>query len=412
MIDTAELPQAKEIELRKNEVFTEEEITEYRRGCELVGLKLGEALDNTLEKGKRPTILIPSRGAIPIFLLAVDFLRKSGDHRLSGAQTDYYPAGIFEYLSDSIKDDVQGHIQPEIDVILYPFTADLSAPNEQETELDKKVRASCAAAFSDLVYGDKSSIDLQWNFFLMQKFREGQYGNFILSPAKIVESLKSIPKNEDREIILIDTVISGRAASDITGAFRDLGHKVTPILAVDSKSGVKLRKDYKSNIRNALNNEFVENFEDQLIEFPLISEDKGAALLGVSAVNFANFNDENLFHKSANGFPESYTPQSCVWMIPPRPNYIHSFHGFLERCKGGFDLGDNTQKIAWEKLSDDIREFITSRADGEEVREDMNGLLKVPAESANETASHIISLKLSPKDAAAWIREFSLKFLT
>lgn len=364
-------------------------------------MALDTAVRNIIAAGKKPTILIPSRGAVPIFLIAESILESlDPDNVLVDPQkTSYYPSNIFEYLSNG-RIGTAHPGESEVDVILYPFTADVSTEIGRETKLAETLRTSCVRAFLDITLPERStSLDLKWYFFLMSKMR--QYPGLV--PETIVGSLKSIPRGKDREFVLIDTVISGRAASNITGAFESLGQPVTAILAVDTSGDRRFRKSLKAAITRNVRWTYMGK-ESSFVEFPLISEDKGAALLGVAALNFSCFNEPGFFNRVDGQFSPDFLPQSCVWILPPPPHgevYKRAFHAFLERC-----LNNGNGQPDWAKSSHAIKSLIVQR--GSLTENEIRAMITCKKwTTARETSSHIVSIHLTRQEAEDWVRQFA-----
>lgn len=395
--------------------FSEEWIARYVEGCSEVALTLHTVVENVRSAGKKPIVLIPSRGAVPIFLIANEVLRRmdSTHTLLDPKRVSYYPRKIFEVLSqdriNKISDGQDITANPpvsEIDVVLYPFTADVSLEMNGEEWLARKLRDSCSKAVYDLVFKtDQYPEDLGWYYFLMSKLKKDSQCSPKLNPDEIVRALKDYPGAENGQIILIDTVISGRAAQDIVTSFASLGHKVAPVLAVDTTGGGHFQKVREAEINRSIAWEFIGD-QTPFIHFPLITEDKGASVLGVSAINFANFNQARFFHDNDKRFKPDFMPQSCIWTLPPGSNCEYSlstFHQFIELAtkKAGHEvLGDIADfrgrllpLIHTHAAPDDKDLRATIRTD--------NGL------TAKETASHIISLWLSEKQAQEWVKEFA-----
>ncbi len=398
-------------------VFSQREIGAYREGCEEIGLKLSEVVDKLIADGKKPTILIPSRGAIPIFLNAIDALRKGHDDGPLGdpARTHFYPDKIFQYLSSQITEEacVRNSEKPCVDVVLFPFTADVSLDpdvasatsdttklNAEAEKLAKALRTSCARSIASLLYGDRSSADLKWNFFLSSKISPEAFKTFGSSAAEVEESLAQIEVGSDREIVLIDTVLSGRAVSNISEAFQALGHPITPVFAVDSKDG-RLQARYAEKIRRSINPTYITNIDDQLARFPLITEDKGASVLGLSALNIGNFNSDKCFRDA--GFPDGFLPQSCLWLVPPQDNvsidYNDVFHEFMNLCNQGRYTGP------YAGLIDTQLRFFLGK-DGSKQPEFTESVIRAKVKSMSKTSSGIITVKIDPKTAREWVEEF------
>ena len=86
-----------------------------------------------------------------------------------------------------------------------------------------------------------------------------------------------IPKNTN--LYIVDTVISGTAATHIKKAIDEMGLNITPILLID-KNGEKLHKDKEKILR-----EWERRTGGRIIYAPrLPAEDKGVGFLGVAAV--------------------------------------------------------------------------------------------------------------------------------
>jgi len=381
----------------------------YIGGCEEIAVRLHDTIQKVLEQGKRPVILIPSRGAVPIYLLVRRFLNEveGEDCCLSDRNIHNFPEGIFSYLEGKKpKKNEEG--PGKVDVVLFPFTADVSIEPKGDERLAQLLRNSCARSVLEIVAGaDFKSYDFAWYEFLMNKLSLNERET-LLKPKSITTSLENYPKSEDPQIILIDTVISGRAANDITEAFVSVGHPVIPLLAVDSTKGGKFSRGRKAEIERTIPLEYWHE-KGHFVDFPLLTEDKGAALLGVVALNIRNFNEESFFHQVNKRFRTSFTPQSCIWTLPPRDRerFLLNFRRFLEttwQCrssatKGQIDIGDITTLRA-ESFE------LTSTHPAPSIDE-LRQMIQVPSDTeAKETKSHIVSIKLPEETAHAWINEF------
>jgi hypothetical protein len=399
--------------------FTEDNITAYVQGCENMAFVLDSAIKGVQEQGKKPTILIPSRGAVPIYIIAASFLGEIDPNHIlmDPHKTRHYPDKIFEYLSDGrIKQN--GTVESDIDVVLYPFTADVTSEGDQEV-LARQFRYSATKAYLDLISGDRKSNDLNWYFHLMSKMESSAYHDHELTPAGIVESLKGIKPDQDRQTIIIDTVISGRASSHILAAFNEQGQPAVPILAVDRSIGgdSRFRKNLKEFIKsNMAWYDYLPNLprDDAFVDFPLITEDKGASVLGVSAVNFENFNNSGFFHKLDTNIPNDFLPQSCIWALPPtgelnpprkslRDLYIGTFHGFLDRC---LPQGGQYDEEKWQRTADQIKS-LTGGSYGAVDYKLIRQMMRADRGTvAKESGSHIITVTLPENQAHTWAKEF------
>lgn len=261
---------------------------------------------------------------------------------LAPDNTRFYPPQIFGYLfGECISQEVPPPAKSLVDVILYPFTADVSGQPDDDSarKLAAQLRRSASRALLDLISGERGSLDFNWYIFLMGKT------NLHYVP----QSLEEIPTDQNRQIILVDTAVSGRAAYDITLALNELGHLPNCILAANNLGGRKLQP----NLITAISCQS----ECYLCEFPLVTEDAGAALLGVAAVNFSDFNQPGIFHKIDSRFPPGFLPQSCIWALPPPPLhqiYQEAFHGFLKYCYNPLGVSN------WPEVKQRITQLIKS----------------------------------------------------
>jgi len=181
-------------------------IERYIEGCEEIAVRLDTIIRNVAESGKRPVILIPSRGAVPIFILARRFLNElqaQGSY-LADRNAKYYPEGIFNFLEG--KEGQKPDDQTTVDVVLFPFTADVSLGSADDETLARELRNSCARSVMQIVKGrDFGLHDLEWYESLMEKLNKVPDDPEQLNPKNIVASLESFPVREDTQIILIDT---------------------------------------------------------------------------------------------------------------------------------------------------------------------------------------------------------------
>ncbi len=276
-----------------------------------------------------------------------------------------------------------------------------------DIDLAAQLRQSSVRAFIDLILGDRTSIDLNWYFFLMGKMKQITP----IDPQRILQSLRLIEQRTDREIILVDTVVSGRAATNITTAFKDLRIPIESILAVNNLGGSKLQARYKNEIqRNLTTANEVDGIirTAEFVEMPLVSEDKGASLLGLAAVNFANFNTLNVFAKRTKRFSERLLPQSCLWILPPlefNEQYKIAFSNFLRRCRRQELTAD------WQDILKMIDHFMNQR--GPVPIKEIQSLVSCKeGVEAFETASHIISVTLTSREEQEWITNFNSRLRT
>jgi len=151
--------------------LSHENLEAYIAGCEEIAIRLHTTVEKLIEQGKRPVILIPSRGAVPIFLLARRFINELEEDNsyLSDENARYYPEGIFDYL-EGRKPARNLQTPSKVDVILFPFTADVSIESKGDERLAHLLRESCSRSIIEIVEGTSfRSADLGWYKFLMSK---------------------------------------------------------------------------------------------------------------------------------------------------------------------------------------------------------------------------------------------------
>ena len=242
----------------ENKNITRESLEAYIEGCEELALRLDTVIEKVVESGKRPVVLIPSRGAVPIFLLARKFMNElRGDASyLADKNARYFPEGVFDYLEG--EEPQKPETKTTADVILFPFTADVSSEVGDDETLARDLRNSCARSVVQITQGKNlGQYDYDWYKFLMNKLAKNPQDPSYLNPSEVVDELDSYKSDEETQIILIDTVISGRAANDITNAFKAIGHTVVvgiadacQLAALSDAEGVVLPVESKNLVQS------------------------------------------------------------------------------------------------------------------------------------------------------------------
>lgn len=370
----------------------------YRDMCEMIGLVLGQAVDYCMERNKLPTVLLPSRGAIPLLTTA---LALTNYEPLCSAR--FYPHSAASVItanriSFSTQDDAS------VDIIQYPFTADVVEKLHSEAEKEAhRIRGSCAKAFANLTgTSEDGYLDLAWNQFLTRRLLRPSSS---FNPISVINDLARVDKNSNRTIVLLDTVISGRAASDSTEAFHKLGVDVIPVLATDESEpgSPKIQPRYKHKITQNVDSEYFYSHEkDIFIEGPIwISEDRGANFLGAVSVFFRGFDKPKFFQKINSHFASDFQPSSGIWTFPPdtQPSYRENYRNFL-----GVVLGEADPRLFTEILENDRSRTSLPLKDLAEL----TALKSIPhGTKANETASHILTVDFPEEYRAELIREFA-----
>lgn len=374
------------------------DLERYRDMCSIIGLALGQAVDYCGELGKKPTILLPSRGAIPILTCAL-------------ALTNYEPLNSARFYPESAASVITGgrinfsRDEEQTHIIQYPFTADVVEKVHTEAEKEaNRIRQSCAGAFANLTgMSIKGELDLQWNQFLTNKLLKPSTS---FDPKAVTGDLAKIKKDDNRKLILLDTVISGRAASNSTAAFHNLGIDVIPVLATDESEpgNPKIQPKYKHIIEQNVDQNYLYTHhpEDIFVEGPIrVSEDRGSNFLAAVSVFFRGMDKPGFFHGVRDTFSPDFQPSCGIWTFPPdeQPQYQENYKTFLSIV-----LGKEDPKFLAEMLRDDATRQNLPLKDLEQLTS-MKSLPK--GTKANETSSHILTVDFPKEYREELVRQFA-----
>ncbi len=381
--------------------FSKENISYYAEACRDTAWKMIEMI---MDRGREPiTVLIPSRGAVPFIIGAIKAIKE--DPEINKFVKEAFGTENFVELPnlscfDVVRDTKEAFGKPLVRMLLLPFTADVSFYGEEaknKKDLVGDMRRFMTRVASEILFKAPhervgKEFQLYLNFLNEVEGRRGLaqfYGDF-----------QPVAKGEP--VLYIDTVISGRASDTIIGEFERLGVNVgfrvdsqlVPLLVVDNY-GLSLGSRFRR---------YVDQFSatKSVLKVPkILSEDKGAAFLGITAVIY-----ENLITTATNSHPECGDLAPCfgAWHDVPSkdaPLFRGVFKQFIEligqRISGQDE--DFTQKR---------REFLSSilerkvletrdRVSHSEIKEFFRRGL--PFESARETGSHIIQIRLPDNTA-------------
>jgi hypothetical protein len=253
----------------KNEL-TQDNFLELALGCIEVAETLKEAYDSGHD-----SLIIPSRGAWPIWNGSAKAL-----YELSKSDTQY------ERFYESMRVPPFQRQHPtkgktkdrQFQVIPYPLTADVHIDEDtlkkygvtldEVTDSIRRYGAKVISTFMDEPQTRLKSEEFSFLHFLLEEVEKRD------NVAKYYRNLERIKKP-----VILDTAISGRAITTITDTFDDLGVDYHAIVVVD-RNGIKMRNPYKTKLEN-------KEKEGRATIIPverIISEDRGAALLGVIGV--------------------------------------------------------------------------------------------------------------------------------
>jgi len=293
--------------------FSFENLKAYAQACENIGIRIAEILEGDKEG---IAILLPSRGAIPVFMGACFSLRQL---EILG-KIDLPPLTCFDYVRKEVASPGESQ-RFKIPVLIFPFTADVNfdnlvaSPNKQ-LEIIDNMRRFGARAVLEFFKPPEERNSLEYQLFLaFLKIVEGRRG--------IIEFYKNFP--QIYRLVIIDTVISGRASWTILNEWENNGvkigegEKIEPILVVDA-DGKKVKEDFGKYIHICRSCYHIPR---------ILTEDRGAALEGVVAVVYPQL--VLIAHERTDLYPQGYPLFGSWHSIPLRfqDTYLGMFNGFL-----------------------------------------------------------------------------------
>lgn len=366
--------------------FSPENIRAYGRMCADVAIDL---IERTEEK-PNSTILLPSRGAVPIFLGAVLAMRE--EETVRGFSPDFLGRVVFppfdccKQLNGGVKPDKD---KPPIQVLLFPFTADVNFHDEVlTTEIVGDMRRFCVRAVNAFYDEPDQRTSPEFTSFL--RFLE-----VVEKRQALADYYRRFPRVDN--LILIDTVISGRASATILDAFSQLGRHPDTILIIDA-DGQKLKREFKRSL-------FKPGVER--IRVPrIITEDRGAALEGVAAVVYPT-----LIHppEPAANIYGQFISAGSWWDVPERVRepYNKAFRQLLDLITEGI-RGESD-----DLLRAKARKFLETLKRGKILSRDPKLSAKdftpFSATKVEETSARVIQISFSPQVTQDLLRQIVYK---
>lgn len=374
--------------------FSPENIRRYGKMCIDVAWELTEAID---DKEGEATILLPSRGALPIFMGAMLALERSKTLREAriAQKINLPPLACFNYVRERIESSSQK--EEGIDVLIFPFTADVNFEGKVKSEKE------AGEAIDDMRrFGARAVID----FFHPPEQRNSFELNLFLTFLEVVERRKRTVTfyrdlKQAKNLVMIDTVISGRASFTILEELEKGGVEIgeegnlRPILVVD-KNGEMLKSPF---------GRFLYHNPRQRIDVPrILTEDRGAALEGVVAVVYPDL----IIAAKKQGLCQDCYPLLGSWRDVPskaKKEYLGVFNSFLKTIDAVVVGKDFEQERAdfCEKL---VKSNVLRAGDAM-----INAAaLNIPgAQSFKETSAHVIQADFSKQKCGDIIRRISKK---
>lgn len=370
--------------------FSKENFEGYVSVCKRVGERIAEfVLDNDQSK---IAIVLPSRGAIPVFIGAEIALTENSELKDFGIGKliEIPELSCFDRLRPDDKDAETGDFL--VKTLVLPFTADVKMKGLVRPEEEAKVVDNMRQFMSRITI----------EFFRDPYQRESKEFSLYLRFLEIVEGrkqlvkfLREFPKVE--KMLMLDTVVSGRASSTILGEFArlgmEIGKEVVPVLVVDNNG---------SNLKNE-HRRFIDEFGSFKIP-RIFSEDRGAALEGIVATVYPSLITGS-YGKTECG---DIYPCFGSWHNVPekeKKDYAEIFNLFLDVIEEG---------ITGVKNSPETRKvFLTKLNSGGFLKrsnfnvKDMENLVRrgLKITKVEETSAHVIQIYLAETVTANLIRQ-------
>jgi hypothetical protein len=337
------------------EIFSEGHLRSYAHAC------IGLAADMPGEFDSRglDTLVIPSRGAVPIFVGMVYALNRLKETFGKEYEEFYNGLGVQEMiypLLSRVNDDVSTDVsKSKYRVLLIPFTADLNMerfdPNLDGDDYVKKTRNFWArvtgAFFKDS--GERVN-DPYFRAFTDIVLRE------IETRPGVARDYEEFPRIN--RFGIMDTVISGRASTQIITSFDEMFKEMdfmdSPYYAflIIDENGRKLKAPFKQ----ALNRKALERSLKQYPVARIVSEDEGAALLGVASVVYPSLMRESERNLVLRNSGKEFFVGAGSWRLGSELGKEGpAYSGFFDRFRGlicsaidysfSSDYGDDPSKV-------------------------------------------------------------------
>ncbi len=323
--------------------FTSENLRDYAKRCVEIGMDLpGCEFD---------TLLIPSRGAVPVFLGSVYALKYlSKENKLYKNVLDKLtaPLTIKKGILPKAQDNAMG--EDDIKVLPYPLTADINLtlyePHANNDYYSTSIREGAVKTIKSFFKEPHERIeDPYFNFFsnILSKVEKRD---------KLALEYATYPRI--RSMAMIDTVISGRAVATILNAFGEEGIHPEAFLVVD-RSGGKVRKDLQEQLgykkydksdehflyqkrmgRTIKNDATIDRRKIKFYEVNrIMTEDTGCALQGVSATVYPSL----IIEGNRKLFPGLGRVAAGTWHALPRErSHRRIFYHFINTLKSAVNL--------------------------------------------------------------------------
>jgi len=303
-------------------LYSLENMVEYALKCSTIGEDIINRMDSI------DSIILPSRGAIPIFFEALSYI-ESISHKNKNAEKFLESLALCPFVYDYYKrisnKEFPKTADGKINVLILPYTADL---NLKDTKADSNKFMDMMREYwvnmTSLFYKPKEERTKDKSFLLYLSLLSEIEGRNDLA-----NYYKKFPKI--KKPLLIDTVISGRAISTILDNFEKVMNEgkidsMPEAMIVIDKNGNKLKSPYKEKIlihkARGLDRKPISEYKVP----ELFTEDKGSALEGLISVVYPNV---MVYSKRLEYFGEGNFIGAGTWMMPEE-EYQKIFLRFLK----------------------------------------------------------------------------------
>lgn len=379
-----------EIPVNIEREFSEENFGGYVSVCKRVGERIAEfVLDNDQSK---IAIVLPSRGAIPVFIGAQIALTKNSELKGYdiGKLIEIPGLSCFDRLRPDDKDAKTDDFL--VKTLVLPFTADVKMEGlvrpEEEIKVVNNMRQFMSRVTVEFFRDPTQRESKEFSLYL-------QFLEIVEGRKQLVKFLREFPKVE--KMLMLDTVISGRASftilSELVRLGIEVGNEVVPVLVVDN-NGINLKKEHRR---------FVDKFGSFKIP-RIFSEDRGAALEGIVATVYPSLITGS-YGKTECG--DIYPCFGSWHNVPEKEekDYTEIFNLFLDVIEEGITGAKNspeTRKVFLTKLNSG--EFLKKKNFNVKDMEKLvrRGLKIVKVE---ETSAHVIQIYFPEAVTANLIRQ-------
>lgn len=282
-------------DLKKVErIFPKEEVFTYgRKGIVELSKTLAEIAQNH-DTNNPAVIVIPSRGVVSPIVHALGRMLYLASYGKDKATKGKYSSALskisvppvleellrFAEFKKKLNIEQLRENKKAVQLILLPFTADVNV------EILKDLHGDLEIPSNEEIkkHIRRGGVRVLKALFKEPNEREPYFHTFInileLEGRKdVADYYRKLRLDENARVYIVDTVISGTAASHIYDALREEGLSAVPILLVD-KNGSKLKGEKRKKLRS-----WVYAEGGRMIMVPTLpAEDRGVGFLGVAAL--------------------------------------------------------------------------------------------------------------------------------